>query len=112
MGTVADDQQRLAELGSRYQDLAEQVTTVGYIATGSVVERWTQCAHPGCHCHADPPRRHGPYWQWTTKKDGKTITKRLTAQEAPLYREWAANSRQLRAIATQAQAILIKQTKV
>lgn len=29
---------------------------------------------PGCRCKADPPQLHGPYWQWTRKVAGKTVT--------------------------------------
>ena len=44
---------------------------------------------------------HGPYWQWTAKIDGKTVTRRLSQTEAELYQEWIANDRQLRALIDQ-----------
>jgi hypothetical protein len=46
-------------------------------------DRMTRCGHRGCRCHADPPRMHGPYHQWTRKKDGKTATRILTADYGP-----------------------------
>jgi hypothetical protein len=58
---------------------------------GSVVHRYTRCAAPGCRCHGDPPRPHGPYWQWSTAVGGKTVTRRLTEEQAALYKEWIAN---------------------
>jgi len=40
-----------------------------------------------------PTRAARPYWQWTAKVDGKTVTRRLTAREAALYQEWIGNDR-------------------
>ncbi|MGH3180610.1 MAG: DUF6788 family protein [Streptosporangiaceae bacterium] len=43
------------------------------------------CGTPGCSCHIDPGKRHGPYWQYTRKINGKTVTRRLTSAEAARY---------------------------
>ena len=56
----------------------------------------TRCGHPGCRCHADPPRLHGPYWQWTRKKDGKTASRILTDDQLADYGPWFDNHRRLR----------------
>jgi len=85
----------LARLQRRYRALTEQVRDSGFIATGSVIERHTTCTATGCHCHADPPQRHGPYFQYTRKVAGKTLTARLTPEQAQHYREQIANRRRL-----------------
>ena len=36
---------------------------------------------------------HGPYWQWSRAKGGRTLTRRLSAEQAALYKEWIANRR-------------------
>jgi alkanesulfonate monooxygenase SsuD/methylene tetrahydromethanopterin reductase-like flavin-dependent oxidoreductase (luciferase family) len=93
--------ERLASYERRYRELAEQLAGIGLISSGSVTRRYTYCATPGCHCHADPPQPHGPYYQWTTKVNGKTVTRRLSAAEAKLYKEWIANDRKMRRLITQ-----------
>lgn len=110
--------QRLATYQRRYRELAAQLADLGYIAAGSITRRSTRCGTPGCRCHADPPQLHGPYWQWTAKVNGKTITRRLSDEEAELYKQWIGNDRQLRAILTQmrqvagkATELMMKQTK-
>lgn len=90
--------ERLAAYQARYAQLAGQVADIGLIAAGSIIHRHTRCASPGCRCNADPPRPHGPYYQWTAKVNGKTVTRRLTPDEARLYQGWIANDRELRAI--------------
>ena len=93
--------QRLASYERRYRELAAQLAEIGLISTGSVTRRYTRCATPGCKCNADPPQPHGPYYQWTTKQNGKTVTRRLNADEAKLYQQWIDNDRQMRRLITQ-----------
>jgi hypothetical protein len=86
----------LAEIEARYGVLARSLGEIGLIASGSLAERFTHCNKPGCRCGAVPPRPHGPYWQWTAKVAGRTVTRRLSTAEAARYREWIANDRRLR----------------
>ena len=104
--------QQLATYASRYRELAAQLVDVGYIAAGSITCRHTRCGTPNCRCHGDPPQMHGPYWQWTAKIDGKTVTRRLSQSEADLYQEWITNDRQLRAIITQMRQVAAKATEL
>ena len=97
--------EQLADYQRQYRDLADQLAQIGYIAAGTLIQRSTRCGTPGCSCHADPPRMHGPYHQWTTKIASKTVTRRLTSCEAALYREWIDNNRQLRQLTTQMRQI-------
>ncbi len=97
--------EQLADYRRQYRKLAAQLAQIGFIATGTLIERSTRCGTPGCACHADPPRLHGPYHQWTTKIAGKTVTRRLTDRQAAHYREWIDNNRQLRELTTQMRQI-------
>lgn len=104
----------LASHERRYRELAGELAGIGYIASGSLAQRYTRCGKPTCRCRADPPRLHGPYWHWSAKVEGKTLNKRLTEREARLYLEWIANDRkarsllaQMRAVAAEAAALII-----
>jgi alkanesulfonate monooxygenase SsuD/methylene tetrahydromethanopterin reductase-like flavin-dependent oxidoreductase (luciferase family) len=103
---------KLADYEHRYRQLADQLADIGLIASGSITHRYTRCGSAGCRCHADPPQRHGPYWQWTAKVNGKTVTRRLTKSEASLYQQWIDNDRQLRAIITKMRQIAAKATEL
>ncbi|UNX53463.1 hypothetical protein MF406_05175 [Georgenia sp. TF02-10] len=102
--------QELAAHQDRYRELAARIADLGLISAGSITRRYTRCATPGCRCRADPPQMHGPYWQWTAKVDGKTVTRRLTPTEAGLYQEWIDNDRQLRHIVAQMRQVAAKAT--
>jgi hypothetical protein len=103
---------RLAAHERRYRDLARQLADIGYIASGSVAPRFNRCGKANCACHADPPRLHGPYWQWTSKINGKTVNRRLTQREAELYSEWISNDRQARALLAQMRDIAAQATQL
>jgi len=96
---------RLERYQRQHQRLADQIAAIGFISSGSVVRRHTRCGKPGCRCGADPPKLHGPYWQWTRKVAGKTVTRRLSEREAELYTEWIANGRRLADIVAQMEKI-------
>ena len=66
---------------------------IGFFRRGTLLSRFTRCGKPGCRCQADPPRLHGPYWQWTRKVKGKTVTVTLSESQAALLREWLENGR-------------------
>jgi hypothetical protein len=105
-------EQRLADYEQRYRELAAEIATIGLIHSGSVTRRYTRCATPGCKCHADPPQPHGPYYQWTAKVNGKTVTRRLSENEAELYQQWIDNDRQLRHLIQQMRQIAAKATEL
>lgn len=109
-----DPEAALAELEARHAALARSLGEIGFIAQGSLRQRFTHCNKPGCRCGAVPPRLHGPYWQWTAKVAGRTVTRRLSDAEAARYTEWIANDRrlrrtvaQMRELAEQARAIIL-----
>ena len=104
----ATTEQRIAAYERRYRELAGELAEIGLISSGSVIRRYTHCAAPGCKCNADPPQPHGPYYQWTAKVNGKTVTRRLSASEAKLYKEWIANNRQMRRLIAQMRQIATK----
>jgi len=89
------DEENLAGLEHDYQQLQDQARDLGFVAPGSLIERYTLCATPTCRCHGDPPAPHGPYFQYTRKLAGKTLTRRLNAEQAARYREWITNRRRL-----------------
>jgi hypothetical protein len=87
-----------AEITARLADLA-------YALPGTVADRLTRCGHPGCRCHADPPQLHGPYHQWTRKKNGRTSTRILTDDQLADYGAWFDNHRRLRELITELEAL-------
>jgi len=102
---TGQDNNTVQALRARRAELAAAIASIGFTATGTVLQVRTVCGSPGCACHADPDKRHGPYWQYTRKIRNKTVTRRLTPAQAALYQEWIANERALRDLLAQMQQI-------
>jgi hypothetical protein len=90
---------------ARYDTLKRAIADLGYFRYGSLLRRFMPCGKPGCRCQATPPRLHGPYYQWTRKVRGKTVTVRLTQPEAKCLETWIANGRRLDRILAQMQRV-------
>ena len=95
----------LAALRARRRELAAAIAEIGFTTPGTVLQVRAVCGTAGCACHADPEKRHGPYWQHTRKVSNKTVTRRLTPAQAALYTEWVSNGRRLRDLLTQMQEL-------
>jgi len=88
--------------------LAADLGAVGFALPGTILERRICCKKPGCRCTADPPRLHGPYYQWTRKVDGKTVTRLLSAEQMARYGEWFDSAKRIRAAANDLEALSLE----
>ncbi|HEU5416734.1 MAG TPA: DUF6788 family protein [Streptosporangiaceae bacterium] len=77
-------------------EITARLAGVSFALPGTVADRMTRCGYPRCRCHADPPQPHGPYHQWTRKKNGRTATRILTDEQLADYGPWFDNHKQLR----------------
>jgi len=103
-GTPDTPDDALARITVDYDAVKARLATVGFICEGSLVQRYMPCGKPGCRC-ADPDQLHGPYRQLSWKRDGKTVSRRLTSDQAALYAQWIANRHQLESLIAQLHTI-------
>lgn len=85
----------LQRLEARHRALLRQGTDLGLVLRGTIGKRFMSCGKPACRCKADPPILHGPYYLWTRKVAGKTVTVHLTAEQAARCQPWTRNMRTL-----------------
>ncbi len=90
---------------ARAAGIAAELASLGLALPGTLIERHVRCGKPGCH--AGPPVLHGPYWQWTRKLAGKTITRFVPDDQLGDYRQWPGNHRRLRALAAELEALTL-----
>jgi len=95
----------LRRLEDRHRAVLAEVATLGLMLRGSIARRLTRCGNPGCRCHADPPMLHGPYYIWTRKVAGTTVTAQLKPEDAAFCQAWNRNMRQLDRAVRRLQAI-------
>jgi len=90
---------------TKIADELAAIARSGRVLPGSLIERRTRCGRSNCGCHADPPRLHGPYWQWTRKVAARTICRWLSAEQHDDYQAWIANGRRLRELLARLEAL-------
>lgn len=83
----------LMECQQRHLDLSQNLARIGFVWPGTVQRQMLTCGKPRCACHKDPKARHGPYYYWTSKRKGKTVSKKLTREEAEILESWISNRR-------------------
>jgi len=87
--------------------IAAQLAAAGFALPGTLTVRAYACGKPNCRCHADPPRLHGPYAEWTRKIGGKTITRRLTPAELADWQPLFDNAKKIRALLAELQDLTL-----
>jgi hypothetical protein len=90
---------------NRFETLKASLAGLGPFRRGTVLRRFVRCGKPGCRCQADPPQLHGPYYEWTRKVKGKTVSVRVTKEQARLLKQWIANARRLDKIVADMQLV-------
>lgn len=95
----------LQPLEARHRALLRQSADIGLVLRGTITKRLMPCGKPACRCKADPPILHGPYYLWTRKVAGKTVTVLLTAEQAGRCQPWTRNMRKLDRLLRALQAV-------
>ena len=88
--------------------IAAQLAAAGFALPGTLTVRAYACGKRNCRCHADPPRLHGPYAEWTRKVGGKTVTRRLTEAELADWQPLFDNAKKIRALLAELQDLTLQ----
>jgi hypothetical protein len=57
------------------EKVKEQLAALGDLRPGSLSTQYNVCGTPGCRCKATPPEKHGPYYQVSFTRKGKSSSK-------------------------------------
>ena len=95
----------LRRLERRHETLLRKLSNLGLVLRGSIGARRMPCGNPKCRCKSDPKRRHGPYYLWTRKVAAKTVTVRLSAEQARRCMRWSDNMRKFDVLVGQLQQL-------
>lgn len=79
-------------LRGRYARLANRLGKVRLLLQGTITQR--TLVRPTAST-PKKKKRYGPYYQWTWKHEGKTVTVNLTASQARAYQRAIDNHRKL-----------------
>ena len=83
---------------SDYEKLKGRLALMGLAIPGTIRETYLLCGKQGCACAENDAARHGPYYLWNRKVNGKLTSKSVPRDKLPLYRQWLDNRKLLEEI--------------
>jgi hypothetical protein len=82
-------------LRQRTAELRRRISAMDYACSGTLHSRTKSCGQPACRCATDPEARHGPYHEWSRRKDGRLVHSVLAADQVSLSQRAIANRREI-----------------
>ena len=92
---MAPPKKKAHPLEKRYAQLTARLAKLGPILQGTITERLIAREDP--HSPGEQ-KTYGPYYQWTWKQQGKTVTVNLTPSQAKAYQKAIHNHRELQRV--------------
>jgi hypothetical protein len=68
-----------------------QLAALGDLRPGSLSTQYNVCGTPGCRCKATPPDKHGPYYQVSFTRKGKSSSKFVRKEDLNTVRRELKN---------------------
>lgn len=90
--TNFEDDAQISKWLKEFQKIKKEILNIGPVRKGSLFERWHTCLTPNCKCKKIPPQKHGPYFAWTSKKNGKTLTFLVPPELVPEAKAYLKNA--------------------
>lgn len=85
------DTSREATLQRQIEKTKRDLAALGDLRPGSLSTQYNVCGSPGCRCKATPPVKHGPYYQVSYTRKGKSSSKFVKKEDLPTVRKQLKN---------------------
>ena len=110
--------QKIESINQKIGKLKKEISSIDYILRGTINKKYLKCGKKQCICHQDPNKLHGPYYLFTKKVKGKTVSKLYSKEKAfflnvylKKYNDVIKIIRKISELSEQAIQILVKQIK-
>ena len=79
--STSDDKAR-----TRIAAVKRRIAAIDLVASGTLLERTKVCGQPTCRCASDANARHGPYYEWNRRLQGRLHHRAVASEEARVIR--------------------------
>jgi len=84
-------------LETKIGKIKEEIMALGLeLQPGVLTQQYNVCGSPGCRCKANPPQQHGPSYQLSFTRKGKSRTQFVRRHELDLVQEHVRNYQRLK----------------
>lgn len=78
--------------------LRREIAAMDYVSSGTLLSRTKVCGQPNCRCAADPAARHGPYFEFNRRVDGRLIHRAVAPALVSEVQRAIENQRRIQAL--------------
>lgn len=89
---------KIRTIEAQIEKIKQDLASLGDLRPGSLSKQYNVCGNPKCRCKADPPRKHGPYYQLSFTRKGRSRTKFIKPLQLPIVKEQLKNYTRLRTL--------------
>ena len=82
---------KIQSLERQIVKIKSQITALDDIRPGSLSQQYSVCGKSNCRCNASPPQKHGPYYQVSFGRKGKSGSRFVREEELPAIKKQLAN---------------------
>lgn len=96
MGLAMPPREQVLE--ARIARIKSALAALGALRPGTLSAQFNVCGKPGCRCKADPPQKHGPYYQVSFTWQGKSHSEFVRREELATVRQQVGTHQRLRSL--------------
>ena len=89
---------KLQQLENQIAKLKTELAKLDDLRPGSLSAQYNVCGRPNCRCKGSPPQRHGPYYQLSYTRKGKSSSRFVKQSELAAVRRQVENYARLRTL--------------
>ena len=86
------------QLERRIDTIKREIVALGPLRPGTLTQQYNVCGNPNCRCKADPPHKHGPYYQLSYTWHRKSRTHFVREEELAQIQSEVGNYLRLRSL--------------
>jgi hypothetical protein len=85
-----------AQILRQIENVKRKLVALGDMRPGTLSTQYNVCGTPGCQCKAQPPKKHGPYYQVSFTRKGKGSSKFVRKEDLAAVRKQIKNYQQMK----------------
>jgi len=86
---------KASEHRRRLERIRKRIARFDLACSGTLHVRKKPCGREGCRCQKGPEQWHGPYYEWTRRRDGRLAHTILNAEQVLELQAAIGNYRQI-----------------
>lgn len=103
---------RPQSIDTKIRHIKQQLLVLGSLRPGALSEQYNVCGKAACRCKAQPPQKHGPYYQLSFTWKARSRTQFIRRPEVAEVKRQLRNYRRLRSLVDEWIALELEQAQL